>query len=78
VIDESDSQYQKQFEPRISTLLGIKIDWSDVNENASDSIRVKCEFDSNEMDESDSQDAKQLDPRISTLFGIKIDWSDAL
>jgi hypothetical protein len=26
VINESDSQYQKQFDPRISTLRGIKID----------------------------------------------------
>jgi hypothetical protein len=28
VIDESDLQFEKQFEERISTLLGIKIDWS--------------------------------------------------
>jgi hypothetical protein len=46
VIDESDVQYEKQFDPRISTFLGMKIDWSDENENAEDSIRVKCEFDS--------------------------------
>jgi hypothetical protein len=49
VIDESDSQYEKHFDPRISTLLGIEIDRSDEKKNASDSIRVKCEFDSNEM-----------------------------
>jgi hypothetical protein len=53
VIDESDLQNEKQFDSRISTLLGIKIDSSDENENASDSIRVKCEFDSNVIDESD-------------------------
>jgi hypothetical protein len=29
VIDESYSQYEKHFDPRILTLLGIKIDWSD-------------------------------------------------
>jgi hypothetical protein len=29
VIDESDLQFEKHFEQRISTLLGIKIDWSD-------------------------------------------------
>jgi hypothetical protein len=52
-IDESDLQYEKQFDPRISTLFGIKIDLSDEVENASDSIRVKCEFDSNLIDESD-------------------------
>jgi hypothetical protein len=52
-IDESDSQYEKQFDPRISTFLGIKIDSSDEYENAFDSIRVTCEFDSNEIDESD-------------------------
>jgi hypothetical protein len=35
--------------------MGIKIDWSDEYENASDSIRVKREFDSNVIDESDLQ-----------------------
>jgi hypothetical protein len=29
VIDESASQNEKHFEPRISTFRGIKIDWSD-------------------------------------------------
>jgi hypothetical protein len=29
VIDESDLQSEKQFDLRISTFLGIKIDWSD-------------------------------------------------
>jgi hypothetical protein len=29
VIDESDLQFAKHFDPRISTLLGIKIDSSD-------------------------------------------------
>jgi hypothetical protein len=46
VIDESDLQSEKQDDPRISTLFGIKIDSSDEYENASDSIRIKCEFDS--------------------------------
>jgi hypothetical protein len=55
VIDESDVQFEKQYEPRSSTLFGIKIDWSDEDENTPDSIRVKCEFDSNEIDESDLQ-----------------------
>jgi hypothetical protein len=32
---------------------GIKIDRNDENENACDSIRVNCEFDSNEIDESE-------------------------
>jgi hypothetical protein len=72
VIDESDSQYEKHFDPRISTLLGIKIDSSDESENASDSIRVKCEFDSNVIDESDPQYEKHFDSRISTFLGIKI------
>jgi hypothetical protein len=34
-------------------LLGITIDSSDEHENASDSIRVKDEFDSNVIDERD-------------------------
>jgi hypothetical protein len=78
VIDESDLQSEKQDDPRISTLLGIKIDSSDDFENAPDSIRVKCEFDSNVIDESDLQYEKQDDPTISTFLGIKIDSSDDL
>jgi hypothetical protein len=49
------------------------IDSSDDSENASDSIRVKCESDSNEIDESDLHSEKHLDPRIPTLLGIMID-----
>jgi hypothetical protein len=72
VIDESDSQDTKHFDPRISTLFGIKIDSSDEYENAFDSIRVNCEFGSNVIDESDSQHKKHLDARILTLLGISI------
>jgi hypothetical protein len=54
------------------TFRGITIDWSDEYENAYDSIRVKCEFNSNVIDESDLQSEKHFDPRISTLFGISI------
>jgi hypothetical protein len=61
VIDESDRQNEKHFDPRISTLLGIKIDSSEDSENASDASRVKCEFDSNAIDESDLQDEKHLE-----------------
>jgi hypothetical protein len=50
VIDDSDSQDEKHFESKISTLLEIKIDWIDECENVWDSIRVKCEFDSNVID----------------------------
>jgi hypothetical protein len=59
-------------------LRGIKIVRSDDSENALDSIRVNCEFDSNVIDESDLQFEKQLDPRISTFLGIKIDSNDDL
>jgi hypothetical protein len=66
VIDESDLQYEKQDDPRISTFLGIKIDWSDENENAYDSIRVNREFDSKIMNWS------FLYPlRITIEFGIQ-------
>jgi hypothetical protein len=75
VIDESDLQNEKHFNPRISRLFGIKIDWSDESENANDSIRVNRECDSNVIDESDLQSEKHFDPRIATLRGIKIDWS---
>jgi hypothetical protein len=73
VIDESDLQYEKHFDPRISTFLGIKIDSSDEYENASDSIRVNRDFDSNLIDENDLQYAKQCEQKISTLLGITID-----
>jgi hypothetical protein len=63
----------KQYDRRISTFLGIKIDRSDDSQNASDSIRAQCEFDSNEIDESDQQNEKQFDPSISTLLGIMMD-----
>jgi hypothetical protein len=73
VIDESDSQNAKQNNSRISTFLGIKIDSSDEDENSPDSIRVKCEFDSNVIDESDVQLEKQCDPRILIFRPISID-----
>jgi hypothetical protein len=38
-----------------------------------DSIRVKCEFDSNVIDESDLEYEKHFDSRGSTFFEIKID-----
>jgi hypothetical protein len=72
VIDKSDLQNEKHDEPRISTFLGITIDSSDDSENAFDSIRVKCEFDSNEIDESDSQSEKHSDPRISIFLPMLI------
>jgi hypothetical protein len=51
-------------------LFGIKIDLSADLLNASDSIRVKCESDTNLIDKSDLQDEKHLDPRIVILLGI--------
>jgi hypothetical protein len=54
-------------------LRGIKIDCSDEYENASDSIRVQREFDSNLIDERNVQYKKHFEQRISTLLGIKID-----
>jgi hypothetical protein len=50
---ESETQHKKHFDRRMSTLLGIKIDSNDEYENVSDSIRVKCGFDSNVIDKSD-------------------------
>jgi hypothetical protein len=45
-------------------LRGIKIDWSDDDENANDSIRVNRELDSNEIDENDLHREKQEQPRM--------------
>jgi hypothetical protein len=72
VIDESDVHLEKHLDPRISTLLGIKIDSSDEYENAFDSIRVNREFDSNVIDKSELQCEKHFDPRISTFLEISI------
>jgi hypothetical protein len=44
-MDESDRQFEKHNEQRISTLRGIIINWCDESENASDWIRVNREFD---------------------------------
>jgi hypothetical protein len=49
-MDESDSQDEKHDDPRISTFRGISIDSSDEYENASDSIRVNPDPDSNDTD----------------------------
>jgi hypothetical protein len=50
-IDKSDLQCEKHFVRKISILFGIKIDSSDDSQNASDSICVQCEFDSNVIDQ---------------------------
>jgi hypothetical protein len=72
-----DNITEMKAEPSMNwTLRGIRIDWSDEDENAYDSIRVNCELDSNEIDESDSQYEKHEEPRIWTVEGIIIDWSD--
>jgi hypothetical protein len=47
VIDERDPQDKKHDEQRSSTLRGITIDRGDESDNASDSIRVNLESDSN-------------------------------
>jgi hypothetical protein len=80
VIDESDSQFAKHFDLRISTFLGIKIDSSDESENTSDSIRVRCVFGSNVIDESDSQLSKlsiqgfqhSLESRSAEVMNVKM------
>jgi hypothetical protein len=64
VIDERNSQSEKHFDPRISTFLGIMIDSSDDRSNASDSMCLNCEFDSNVIDESDLHHEKHDEPRI--------------
>jgi hypothetical protein len=72
-----DKVTPRNAEPSMNwTFGGITIVCSFENENASDSILVKCEFDSNVIDENDLQFEKHCDPRISTFLEIKIDWSD--
>jgi hypothetical protein len=59
-------------ELRILAFLGINIDSSDEDEdeNANDSIRVNCDFDSNEIYESEEQNEKYFDARISIEAGV--------
>jgi hypothetical protein len=52
-IDESDTQYKKHNEQRISTFRGIVIDLRVELWNAFDSMRFSRESFSNEIDESD-------------------------
>jgi hypothetical protein len=72
-MDSREEQQEKHPEPRISTLRGIKIDRTAEDENASDSIQVNREADSNEMDSRDLHQEKHREQRISTLRGIMID-----
>jgi hypothetical protein len=72
VIDENDVEYEKHDEQRISTFRGIIIDRSDEHENASDSIRINLESDSNVIDESDLHHEKHDEPKISTEREIVI------
>jgi hypothetical protein len=72
VIDESDSQDEKHFHPRISTFLGIMIDSSDDLQNASDPIRIKCEFDSNTIDLSDPCSFSKVDGQSSSRHFRKV------
>jgi hypothetical protein len=57
-IDESDPQFTKQNEQRISTFRGIVIDLRAESWNACDSMCFSRESFSNEIDESDSQSEK--------------------
>jgi hypothetical protein len=64
-IDESDSQYEKYSEQRISTRRGIVTDSREEQfENAFDSMCVNPESVSNEIDESDSKYEKHAEQRI--------------
>jgi hypothetical protein len=51
-------------------LRAITIHSSDESENASDLIRVNCEFDSREMVENDSRNEKHEEPRTVISRGI--------
>jgi hypothetical protein len=65
-IDESDLQFKKHSEQRISGLGGIIIDWSDYDENADDWIQINRDFDSNKIHESDSQFENRINNNLKT------------
>jgi hypothetical protein len=72
-IDESDLQFKKHDEQRISMLRGIVIDSTVEPENVFDSMSCSCESVSNEIDESDVQFEKHDEQRTSTFRRIVTD-----
>jgi hypothetical protein len=69
-IDESDLQFEKHDEQRISMFRGIVIDLRVELENASDSMRRSSESFSNEIDESDLQFRKHAEQRNLVSRGL--------
>jgi hypothetical protein len=51
----------------------MMIDQSDDHMNARESIRLNCEFDSNEIDENETQNRKYADAMITISRGTRID-----
>jgi hypothetical protein len=72
-IDESDPQYEKHDEQRISIFRGIVIDLIPEPWNAHDSMHFSRESFSNEIDESDCQSEKHDKQRNSIFRGMMID-----
>jgi hypothetical protein len=68
--DESNLQYEKHDEQRISTFRGIVIDLRAESENAFDSMHRSCESFSNKIDESDLQYEKHDEQMILIAQGI--------
>jgi hypothetical protein len=74
LIQQFDKLVQENAEASMTqTVRGITIGFSDGNENASDSIRVNRECDSNKTNRSESCDENHHDPRLSTLRAITIE-----
>jgi hypothetical protein len=57
-------------------LWGTTIESNEDRENASESIRLNCAFDSNEIDESDSQPQNHCEPRVSPTERTKFDCNE--
>jgi hypothetical protein len=72
-MDESDSQFLKQDDPRILTCRGNSVDSIDECVNASDSIRLNREPVLKEIDESDPTFLKDVGPRLSAFRGMVVD-----
>jgi hypothetical protein len=54
-IDESDLQWEKQDQQRISSFHEMTIETSEEEQETEDSMRFSCEFDSNEAGQNDLQ-----------------------
>jgi hypothetical protein len=75
-IKESDLQWKKRPDPRISTVRGIAINFRENLPNVLGSIHFNIESDLNEIDESWRQERTQSEAKVSMPCVIMIDMRE--